>query len=58
MALTKDRNLSKENGIMKFLTTFLCLEQAIVDTLHESKQYWNNRIVYIHQSLAFCIEEH
>ena len=39
MALTKDRNLSKENGIMKFLTTFLCLEQAIVDTLHESKQY-------------------
>ena len=49
MALTKDRNLSKENGIMKgevIVTTFLCLEQAIVDTLHESKQYWNNRIVY------------
>lgn len=42
MALTKDRNLSKENGIMKgevFVTTFLCLEQAIVDTLNESKQY-------------------
>lgn len=42
MALTKDRNLSKENRIMKeevIVTTFLCLEQAIVDTMHESKQY-------------------
>ena len=42
MALTKDHKLSNENGIMKgevFVTIFLCLEQARVDTLHESKQY-------------------